>query len=240
MSMLVLAFVLLTARGSAEPVDIDIPLTPGHPFNLSQQVAPKEDVTLNFLFNVSYTPRLTTTLTPDGSGASVAFLISDACTASAFSLPLSVNVDGCLSYEGSRSICQQACSMPGQFSLSLSSFARHNVSIAVDLEDISLLVDVPKSVRVRSYAPIFLRYDYAESSRIHFQVRSTSHSVAIVSIQNQSCPVFDLPDNVAFQVMTLIGLNEIWVAPTPRHSHRSKLTMTGQAANLVHASRSVH
>jgi hypothetical protein len=179
-------------------------ITPGRPFNYTAAVGPDSPVLLKFEFNGTFSPRLTTSLRADETlQTSVSVLVSDACVASAYSIPsLDSRQDSCFSVQDSRSLCQNACPVQGKFSMALSSYTAQNVSILVDLEDISLIMGVPRTVTVRSWSPVYLRFDFDDfvMDSVEFQIRSDSSTVAIVSVQNESCPVFDLPDNVAFQV----------------------------------------
>jgi hypothetical protein len=193
---------ILLSLWSAANCWTDIPLTPNKTYTSNISLVSREETSLTFSFDPNYTPRLTTILYPDHFAESVGFLVTDACIASSFSLPSPSSSSDSSPVVASRPICQQSCPQSnGIFGIGVTSFANHTVGIKIELEDISVTLDNPRSTTVRYRAPIYFRYDFANSpSRVLFQVRSSSHTEAIVSIQNKSCPVFDAPDNVEYQV----------------------------------------
>eukprot|EP00047_Mylnosiga_fluctuans_P007963 m.256361 g.256361 ORF g.256361 m.256361 type:complete len:837 (-) comp20124_c0_seq1:184-2694(-) len=179
-----------------------ITLTPDQPFR-SNVTAGLHPLELRFDFNSTLTPRVQTRLLGLATNkSSVAVLLSDACSASAYSLP-SINArrGDCSSVVDSRPVCQNKCGY-GNFSLDLTSYDTRNVSLVVELENIALAMDVPKTVSVWRWSPVILRFEFAANAvdSVTFEVRSaTEELVATVSIQNESCPVFDLADNVDYQ-----------------------------------------
>ncbi len=197
LAALALALVAIVGADGYEPFNLTTP------FNKTISMGRLDDVLLRFdVVNSSrLTPRVTTTLTDKKHTLNV--LVSDPCVSTAYTLPaFSAKKSGCLNMRDSRPVCQNQCGR-GRFALSLNTFAEQlNVSVAVELEDIALVLDEPKTVSVRSWSPAFLRFDFApyDMDSVSFQVRSSSSAVATVSIQNESCPVFDMPDNVDFTV----------------------------------------
>ena len=196
-----LSLVLHTVSCASGPLHPIYNLVPGQPFLRNETVGPDSDVILKFSFNNSYTPRISTQLFNLHVPSSVGYSLSDACFATSFFLPPSQSSDSdkCSVIEASRLLCQRRCPISGMFSLALSSFSTQNVSLDISLENIAISLNQPRKVTVRPWAPVFLRYDFLNSENVQFSLRSASAATITVSIQNESCPVFDTPDNVAYQ-----------------------------------------
>jgi hypothetical protein len=177
------------------------------PFTQNISVLPNENVNLPFAYDTRYIPRVIATLlesAPDPSSLSV--LVSDRCSATAYSV-LARPGSGC-PLSDSRPICQKRCGR-GNFTLGLSSYAPQNLTLQVLVEDISLAIDTPKTVLLQKNSPVFLRFEYPANGvdSVSFDVKSDTHSItAIVSLQNESCPVYDLPDTVNYRACILLRL----------------------------------
>eukprot|EP00048_Salpingoeca_helianthica_P024965 m.36737 g.36737 ORF g.36737 m.36737 type:complete len:848 (-) comp9713_c0_seq1:26-2569(-) len=199
---LVLALLAVT-WASATPIDIVYDLSPERPFHSTQRVGPNNDVTFRFTFNESYTPRFATSLVKGSlqtnRSSAVSYLVADACYANSLFLPASRDEDECGSTQAERSICQKACDFPGDFAIAVSSFAPQNITLNVTLEDINLLLAQPRKIKLRSWSPVFLRFDFGTLQRVHFRLRSETQEEVIVSIQNETCPLFDMPSSVQYQ-----------------------------------------
>lgn len=115
-----------------------------------------------------------------------------------------------------RQICQDTrCSQTTPthtFSVTISSFISQNYTLVASLQDRTLKLHTPISVVATANAPVFLRYRFDQADHVFFEVRSEGSGEdmpAVVSLQNGTCPIYDLPSDVSFtgihQTITRLG-----------------------------------
>ena len=105
-----------------------------------------------------------------------------------------------------RHICQDVSCAPETpetvFSVTVSSFAAENYSLEATLLDRRLQLDKPTAVQASANAPVFFRFHFDDDvENVIFTVESEGENEdlpAVISLQNGSCPLYDLPSDVTF------------------------------------------
>eukprot|EP00052_Salpingoeca_macrocollata_P018810 m.154987 g.154987 ORF g.154987 m.154987 type:complete len:926 (+) comp20798_c0_seq2:560-3337(+) len=159
--------------------------------------------------------------------SSVSFVTTLPCATSSFDLPLFFLDGGCRYTSVARSICPVAsCAYHDRFTLSVSSYTRSTFRARVRLVDVQLQLDQPSVQSISTSEPVFVRYfwnEAADGGAVNVAVRSAHDAnVAVVSIQNASCPVFDLPTNFQYQ-----GLRQTFTDKADVYVERSSMTEQG-------------
>ena len=86
--------------------------------------------------------------------------------------------------------------------MTVSAFVNSSFSLQAELLDRALSVGDIVKVNVSANAPAFYRFDFGQEDRVTIHARSSkpdnNNLQAVVSLQNGSCPIYDLPSNVQF------------------------------------------
>jgi hypothetical protein len=86
--------------------------------------------------------------------------------------------------------------------VTVSSFASENFTLEASLNDRKLHLDAPVTVQASSNAPVFYIFHFDDAMEgVIFDIKSDGDNEqlqAVVSLQNSSCPIYDLPSDVSF------------------------------------------
>ncbi len=107
----------------------------------------------------------------------------------------------------------------------VNSFGQANFTLVVDLMNYSLSKDVGRTAIITPWKPFFFDLDLQDDDAVFVDLESSDSVLLGVSVQDNNCPVYDLPSNIDFT-----GIYQTMTKTTRIHVSRSKF---GQHALLV-------
>lgn len=148
-------------------------------------------------------------LPPHSGGAHLDIAVSQPCGGFSWDLPLKPGDADCVYTRASREVCPQydclaaSSNEAAVFSVQLASLSpsARGFRLRATLEDLLMPVNSTRTLTISPSSPSFLEFHFGQHEAFTIKVHSAGvgeDMVALVSLQNSSCPVYDLPSNVRF------------------------------------------
>ncbi|EGD74709.1 Msid2 [Salpingoeca rosetta] len=147
-------------------------------------------------------PRITSWSTANRTGH-VGFFLSQSCGFQQWSLPL--EAQGCKFPLVRRNICPDVSCMSNasdwEFSVTVTSLQQERFIYKAELFDTAVSVGTPRTITASPNLPAYLRLTFGDHEQLRIDVRTDApHPLrSIISLQNSSCPLYDLDSNVRFE-----------------------------------------